>query len=146
LVNAFNGAELHSHRVLTHAADTVDVDVRAERKHERVEVDAFIAYGQRAAGLVDVCDLADAQFNAGAAYERGQAVIADVLPCDALMQPYALDEAFGGADERDVCVGRYASRKAQRAADAGVTAAGNDDAVFGHVCLLVWQTSEPFRL
>jgi len=84
--------------------------------------------------------------DAAAANERRQAPVADVLPRRTLMQTNTLNEAIGGADESDACVGRYAPREPERAADAGVTAAGNDDAMFSHVCLLDGQTGQPFQL
>jgi succinylarginine dihydrolase len=58
------------------------------------------------------------------------------------MQTDALYETIGSADERDTDVGRYASRQTQGAADAGVTRAGNDDAMVFHAR----QTGQAERL
>ena len=140
-MDAGDGAELHGHRVVAHAFDAVDVDMRAEREHERIELDPLVSHREHAASVIEPVDLTDAQLDAGAADERRQAPVADVLPCRPLMQSNALDESIGGADERDGRTGGYAPRQPQCAADACVARARDDDAMWVHVCLLDGKTA-----
>ena len=65
--------ELHCHGVFAHALDAVDVDMRAQREHERIETEAVAAELEHAIAVIDAFDDADAQLDASSADEsRGR--------------------------------------------------------------------------
>jgi hypothetical protein len=143
LMDAGDGSEFDRQRMLADTFHAVDVDMRAESEHGRVEMDTIAAAQvQRAIADIHLLDDSDAQLDAAAPDERRQAPIAHVLSGRALMQTDALYETIGSADERDADIRRYASRQAQGAADAGITRAGNDDAMVFHAR----QTGQAQRL